>query len=342
MVLLAGCATPYVRPSAPDTLAPALYDDHAVMADGYILPLSVWRPPATEHARAVVLALHGLNDYRHAFADLGPYLAARGIITYAYDQRGFGATRDAGVWHGSRRLTEDMRAMARLVRNAHPHLPFYAIGESMGGGVLLSALHDNPPAVDGMILIAPAVWARDTMPLPQRVTLWLAAHVMPSETVTGGFLHISPSDNEEMLRALRADPLTIKATRIDVLYGTARLMDKALAAAPDLLMPALILYGKHDQIIPKEPVCDMLAALPRGPRRRWRMAFYPGGYHMLTRDLNRQAVWEDIAAWLLNPDADLPSGDEILTQPGTRAPFCDQRPGTTPPRSLAADEASGG
>src|SRR3569832_1727479 len=72
-LLLVGCATPYVRPSGPETVTPTLYADRAVMAEGYVLPLSVWRPPAGVPVRAVVLALHGLNDYRHAYAEVGPY-----------------------------------------------------------------------------------------------------------------------------------------------------------------------------------------------------------------------------------------------------------------------------
>ena len=322
MILLAGCAVPYVRPAAPDTMSTALYDGHAVMADGYVLPLTVWRPPAAVPVRAVVLALHGLNDYRHAFAEIGPYLATHGIVTYAYDQRGFGATDAPGIWHGDRRMAEDLRSMATLLRAAYLGRPLYAIGESLGGAVLLSSLQPTPPDIDGMLLVAPAVWARDIMPLLQRLTLWLGAHIMPAETLTGQFLHIKPSDNKEMLSALHDDPLVIKATRIDVLYGTADLMDKAYSDAPRLLMPALILYGQHDEIIPKTPVCDMMKELPRGTHRRWRMVYYPDGYHMLTRDLHRTTVLADIAAWLSNPHAVLPSGDEILTEDNVQASFC--------------------
>ena len=128
-----------------------------------------------------------------------------------------------------------------------------------------------------------------------------------------------------MLRKLHDDPLMIKATRIDVLYGTAQVMDQAYAAAPKLLMPAFILYGRHDQIIPKQPVCDFLKKLPSGKQRRWRMAYYPDGYHMLTRDLDADTVVADIAAWILNQRAPLPSGDEILTEGQSRAPFCGDR-----------------
>lgn len=322
ILVLAGCATPYTQPAGPDILTPALYPDHAVMADGYILPLSVWRPPPNTPVRAVVLGLHGLNDYRHAFSAVGPYLAEHGIVTYAYDQRGFGETRGVGKWHGGRRLVADMRAMAKLLRDVYAGTPHYAMGESLGGAVLLSSLQQTPPDIDGMILIAPAVWARSTMPLMQRITLWFAVHIMPAETVTGKFLDISPSDDQEMLRALSKDPLMIKATRIDVLYGTTQLMDRAYAASPKLLMPSFILYGRHDQIIPPLPICDMLKRLPSGQQRRWRLAYYPDGYHMLTRDLHRQAVLDDITAWLLNTHAALPSGDEILTRDGAQAPFC--------------------
>ena len=314
-LLLVGCATPYVRPSGPETVTPTLYADRAVMADGYVLPLSVWRPPAGVPVRAVVLALHGLNDYRHAYAEVGPYLAARGIVTYAYDLRGFGETRAAGVWHGGERLKEDMRTMTSLLRTAHRDSPLYAMGESLGGAVLLSTLREAPPDVDGLILIAPAVWARRTMPLLQRMTLWLAAHLFPGKTFTGESLpvKITPSDNKQMLSALFKDPLIIKATRVDVLYGATRLMDEAYAAAPALSLPALLLYGQHDQIIPKRPVCDLLEKLPRTHERQWRAVIYPNGYHMLTRDLQRVTVLQDIATWIADTRAALPSGDEVLT-----------------------------
>jgi acylglycerol lipase len=42
---------------------------------------------------------------------------------------------------------------------------------------------------------------------------------------------------------------------------------------------------------------------------------YPDGYHMLTRDLGARVVLEDMAAWLADPTAPLPSGhetDELL------------------------------
>ena len=48
----------------------------------------------------------------------------------------------------------------------------------MGGAVLLSALAaPQPPAIDGAILVSPAVWSRADMPALYRVALFLVAHL---------------------------------------------------------------------------------------------------------------------------------------------------------------------
>ena len=117
-VLLCACAKPYVQ-SAPGTAgAPRLTQSYAVMEDGYRLPLSRWE--SAGNPQAVLLALHGLNDYRRAFDNLGRYLARRGISVVAYDQRGFGAAPLPGRWHGARRLGDDVPVLLGLLRRRHP------------------------------------------------------------------------------------------------------------------------------------------------------------------------------------------------------------------------------
>ena len=129
-------------------------------------------------------------------------------------------------------------------------------------------------------------------------------------TLTGGGLEITPSDNRDMLIALGRDPLVIKATRIDAIYGLTNLMDQALAAAAEIDERILILIGERDEVIPARPTRRMLARLPATGRGRRAIAYYPAGYHMLLRDLQRRTVWEDIVAWMKDPERALPSGAE--------------------------------
>jgi alpha-beta hydrolase superfamily lysophospholipase len=151
---------------------------------------------------------------------------------------------------------------------------------------------------------------------------------VPWLKVTGRGLHIWPSDNRKMLRALSADPLVIKATRIDALWGVTNLMDRAAAAASHLRPPALILYGEHDEIIPRRAFCAMVHSLPpQDPGLQ--LVLYAQGWHMLTRDLEGPRVMADIAAWLRNTDASLPSGEEVARGGPRLTRFCG---GATPSR----------
>ena len=109
-----------------------------------------------------------------------------------------------------------------------------------------------------------------------------------------------------MLRDNGRDPLIIKETRVDAIYGLVGLMDRSLAAAPRIRAPALVLYGSREEVIPGKAALAMLRRLPPPPERP-RIALYPQGYHMLLRDLEAEVVRADIAAWIADPKAALPS-----------------------------------
>jgi alpha-beta hydrolase superfamily lysophospholipase len=321
LALIAACAVPGSHSKIPyvGQEQARLGPEAAIMADGYRLPFQRWGD--NEHPQAVVLALHGFNDYRNAFATLGPFLATQGILTYAYDQRGFGATALRGLWGGEERLISDMRMLSRLVRDRHPEVPFFLVGESMGGAVLMAAASATGKPTAGVILIAPAVWSRDTMNPLQSLVLELAVRTVPWLELTGEGLEIRPSDNRQMLHAFSADPLVIKGTRIDALWGITNIMDRAMAQAHRLPRPALLLYGEQDEIIPADAFCAMLDQLPQAGKGI-RVVLYREGWHMLTRDLQGQRVMADIAAWLSDRDGPLPSGEEVQKNSRRLQQFC--------------------
>lgn len=286
---------------------PQLNDKVLIAADGFELPMRSWLP-ADGHVRAAVVALHGYNDYSNAFDGAGREFATAGIATYAYDQRGFGATRDRGVWAGTPTLVSDAGTAVEMVRKRHPGVPVYLMGESMGGAVVLTSMTGpNPPKVDGTILVAPAVWGRQAMGFFPRAALWVTYNLVPGMVVhPPRDLNIRPSDNIEMLRALGRDPLVIKGSRVDALEGLTDLMGAALDVCRQLQTPSLVLYGAHEEVLPPRPVERALQDFEAGGRHV--VAVYPDGYHMLLRDLKGGLVVNDIVAWIGNPKMPLASG----------------------------------
>jgi len=282
-------------------------NNHFVSFDGTELGLTAWLPPNGQEPSTVVIALHGMNDYAGTFYYAGPWFAAHGVATYAYDARGFGRSPQRGVWGGERLMTEDVRTAVRVARQMYPNAKIAVMGDSMGSAEAIATFGaPNAPHIDRLVLVAPAVWGWSTMPLAYRVGLWTSAHTLPWQAVQpprGVVRHVTASDNQEALNRAGRDPNMIWTTRFDTLYGLVNLMEEAMDQSSNLNGNVLFLYGGHDQIIPRNSALATARRLPRTVRT----AFYADGYHWLLRDNQSEVTYRDILAYLEDADAPLPS-----------------------------------
>ena len=297
LVLFSGCAPDFTPPKITSLSEPQLHDSLFISFDGTRLPLRVWQPlDGIATARFIFIAVHGFNDYSNFIKNSAPFFTKNEITVYAYDQRGFGNAPQKGRWSSSAAMAQDLKTLTALLAQKYPDLPIYLLGHSMGGAVIIQAMAgENLQDVPGAVLVAPAVWSRSTIPFYQNIALWLMAHTIPWYTVTGESLNRKPSDNIEMLREQGRDPLVIKETRFDTIYGLQNLMDAAYKAADDYNLKTLVLYGHQDEIIPEKPVLDVYK---RFPAEQKKLLLYEKGYHMLLRDLQSENVMKDIVAWL--------------------------------------------
>jgi len=189
-------------------------------------------------------------------------------------------------------------------------------GGSMGGAVAIAAFaSDRPPAADRLVLMAPAVWGWSSQPLPFRTALWFTAH-LAGETVlrppSWVVDRVHPSDNREELIAMGRDPMLIWGARNDTLYGLVDLMQTAWESTGRIRVPVGYFYGANDEVIPKVAAFRAASRLKASDRT----AYYAHGWHLLTRDLQRDVVIADIQSFVLNPAAPLPSGAPPIPRPG--------------------------
>ncbi len=314
-LLLSACAPRY-QPMGEARQPPQLADAALIAADGYRLTLRAWLPARPGDIDAVVVALHGLNDHSLAWDRPARHWAERGVATYAYDQRGFGANAEPGIWPGAETLMADLDGAVDAVAERHPGKPILLVGESMGGAVVLAALArpasaNGGPAlagkIRGAVLSAPALWGADSMNLVYRATLWVSSRVAPGMRVQPpANLRITASDNLAMLRSLGSDPRVLKRTRMDTLAGMVSLMSLAEARMDQLpaTLPLLVLYGQNEEVLPRPSVTQVLERWDGVmPGRAIQLAIYEQGYHMLMRDICAPAVWHDVGQWLRQPGA---------------------------------------
>jgi len=285
---------------------PCLEADDFVSFDGARLATQTWAPRG-EAPWAVVIAVHGMDDYSNAFHIAGPAWAADGILTIAYDQRGFGRSPGRGVWAGQAVMAHDLDVLVRLARARYPQATIAVVGESMGASVAIAAFAGpDPPPADRLVLVSPAVWGWTSQPLAYRAALWLVAHVDgPAVISPPSFLtdHIRASDNVPELIRMGRDRLMIWGARTDTLYGLVGLMQTGADQIGATRAATLVMVGAHDQIIPKTAIRDAVRRL----RPDQRSAYYAHGWHLLLVDRQAPVVFGDVESFLRDPTAPLPS-----------------------------------
>ncbi len=286
---LTGCVS---FPSAPvATRQPVIEETAFIASDGARLGLTQWR---AQDPIAIIAAVHGMNDYAGAFSLAAPNWSARGISTFAYDQRGFGRSPRPGRWAGGPAMKQDLANFVAALRRDHPSTPIFVLGHSMGAAVVMAALKDQSLDADGVILAAPGVWGGAQMPLFYRATLNAAATLAPGKALTGESAGRQASDNVDFLRAMYHDPHVIKETRLDAVLGVVRMMGEGWDASNDINGDFLVVYGDRDDIIPVKKMKKSAARLAGNVDVR----AYPNGWHLLLADHGRHAPVSDIADWV--------------------------------------------
>jgi alpha-beta hydrolase superfamily lysophospholipase len=306
---LSACATPQQVPPGPGPAQAHFADDsHWIAGDGYRLAFSSWQ---AAKPRAIIVALHGMNDYGEAFAMPAKFWSENGVSTYAFDQRGFGRTEGDGRWPGTPIMVADARAFVALLRGRHPGLPIFLMGESMGGAVAILAGGESAGA-DGIILVSPALLGWSQLSVGERTALWTMMQISPGSQVTGQGLNRQPSDNIPVLEALGRDPYVIKRTRVDAVYGLVNLMEEASQRAGEVKPPTLIVYAGDDQVVPSQPIEELLQRMHNA-----RALCYSDGFHMLLRDVKGARAWKEILDYITTP-ADRAAGEARACEAATR------------------------
>jgi acylglycerol lipase len=318
LLALAGCATPMVQHSLTPTAefrGPHLEKDAFVSFDGARLPMTTW--DAKGEPWAVIIGLHGMNDYSNGFHLAAPVWAADGITTLAYDQRGFGKSVSRGIWPGTDLLKQDIKTIVPLVRARYPHAIIAVAGISMGGGSAITAFADeDAPQADRLVLLAPAVWGWSSQPIAYKTALWTVGHIAPGLTLSPpkgiSRLTITTSDNHDELVKMGRDDNMLWGARTDVLTGIVNMMQTAWESTGKIKTPTAYLYGYRDEVIPHKAAFHAVAALKPTDKT----AYYLDGYHLLLVDKQRERVIRDVEGFLRDPNAPLVSQTAPIPKSG--------------------------
>lgn len=225
--------------------------------DGTELVLRSWAP--TGGPRAAVVVLHGLAEHSGRYEHVGAHLAAAGMAVSAVDFRGFG--RSGGARAFVRSFDEYLDDTGEAVRRAGEFgVPVVLLGHSMGGLVALRYAQEREGA-DLLVLSAPSLDA--VVPPLKRAAARMLRRVIPRLSLPNGITGDQLSTDPSVGEAYFADPLVYTKTTASL--GGAFLEAMAQASSAGVPVPALVVHGGEDTLVPTR-ISAPLAAEPNVER----------------------------------------------------------------------------
>jgi alpha-beta hydrolase superfamily lysophospholipase len=266
-----------------------------VTADGLNLAAELWLPDAPSPARAVVVLIHGFSAHSGNFRPVASALAAAGLATLMFDSRGHGRSQGRrGFVRRFSDYSDDLSLMLTLARTSVPGVPVVLMGHSQGGTVALDYLMDGHGTADALVLVAPWLALKMKVPTIKVALARFMGGLWPTLAMGNGIKPEIVSRNPEVIAGWASDTL-IHHVATPRWFNEVRLAQTRILASPDRLQtPTLLVAAGDDRLVATEASLAFARAV--GPRIE--VKTYPGLYHEVFLEPERDLVIADIVAWL--------------------------------------------
>ena len=261
---------------------------------GAALAWTAWLPDAAP--RGVIVLAHGYAEHAGRYQAFAADLVARGLAVYAIDHWGHGRSDGAyGFVPRFSAFTDGMALLLAEVEARHPGTPRFLVGHSMGGLIAAAHLLDHQGRYAGAALSGPAIVPVDE---PSQLRI-LVSRLLSRLAPKLGVLALDAS-------AISRDAAVVAAYRADPMVHTGKMsarlaaelfdaMAAVRAAASRISLPILLMHGADDRL-----------AAPAGSRLLFdtvssadkQLKLYPGLYHEIFNEPERDVVIADLAGWI--------------------------------------------
>lgn len=243
-----------------------------------------------ENPKAAVLLVHGIGEHCGRYEHVGAHLAGHGIDVLAFDNRGFGQSGGRRAFVKSfDEFVNDIADLLKLRRELG--VPVILMGHSLGGLMATTYLVSNNEQPDFAVLSAPALAA--IVPRWQRILAPILGKIAPKvfikAKIDGELLSRDTAVQEKYV----SDPLVIAGATAGLGAATFTTMKATSAALGSIKLPAYVLHGDEDKLVPPF-ASEGLGALANVTRKMW-----PGLRHECMNEPEQDEVLAGISDWIL-------------------------------------------
>ena len=275
-------------------------ESHLDVSGGRALFRRSWIPSQPER---VLVLVHGYAEHSGRYEAMGAWLAERGCAVHAYDQQGHG--RSDGIRGFARdfsELLDDLDAVLDAAKAAHPELPAFVVGHSMGGLVAAAWAVERGEGAAGVVTSGAALSLGAVVSRTRLLMLRTLRRVRPRQTIPQPIAPEALSRDPEVGRAYAADPLVFQRITLSLAAEMFDAASRTLASAGQVRLPMLLLHGEDD------PLCA-----PQGSRTFFEqlttsgsaLKLYAGLRHEIFNEPEREQIFADLLDWLRKREVDL-------------------------------------
>jgi alpha-beta hydrolase superfamily lysophospholipase len=261
-------------------------------------PISVWRD-STQRPRAVAITVHGLVMHGGTYDALARQLVTQGFIVAAPDMRGYGrwiSDKQADPEVNYEDTFNDLVALAKKLKEQHPDLSLFCVGESLGADMCLRLASSHPELVDGLVLSSPAIKRQSFVgPILTKAPRMLK----PSSQIDlAPYIRKFASEDPQIIEGAMRDPLVRKKLSVREIWRSLSVFKATLDYARNVpsSVPVLVIQGSQDRVVKSNAVVTLLGTLKSSDQTvRW---FSNRGHLLLETDYVRPDTMQIVTGWL--------------------------------------------
>lgn len=263
--------------------------------DGKELYLQAWM---ADVPKAAMLLVHGLGEHSSRYLHLVEKLNEAGVSVFTFDGRGHGKSakdKPDAFFESADDYLKDIDALFGKVKSYSPGLPAFIYGHSMGGGLVAAYVLKYKPEAAGVVLSSPAIKeAEGTSKILIALSSMISKYFPKLKALKLDANKVSRIP-EEVQKYLQ-DPLVYtEAIPARTGYELLQLMNYIQGNASEFNLPLLLIHGSNDGLTnPKGS--ELLFENAKSADKT--LKIFPGGYHELINDLDRDEVMNLIVSWI--------------------------------------------
>ncbi len=257
--------------------------------------------PAEGEPNGCVYVFHGLGEHSGRYTALARQLCAWGWQVRAHDHRGHGRSAGRrGTLARDNDLLDDGLALLTDFQDQLRQKPVL-LGHSLGGALAAQLAAVHQASLRALVLSSPALML--SLSSATRWQIRVMHRLAPDLAVPSRLDASRLSHDRASVQAYRNDPLVHDRVTGRLMTWLLAAGEQALAQAPSLAIPVLLLVAGADQLVDpagSRHFVERATAGPATPRAPVTLKWYDGLYHELIHERaeDRQRVIDDLRGWL--------------------------------------------